>query len=69
MRRGLGAALAAIEGQFYPSAEAEVLALAHAYERAAEWHKRQPPIRPDTPVPKLAEVDDDSRSKKFCQSF
>jgi aspartyl-tRNA(Asn)/glutamyl-tRNA(Gln) amidotransferase subunit A len=30
-----------------------VLALAHAYERATEWHKMQPPLHPDTPVPEL----------------
>lgn len=34
--------------------EGKVLALAHAFERATEWHKRKPPIRPDTPVPPLA---------------
>jgi aspartyl-tRNA(Asn)/glutamyl-tRNA(Gln) amidotransferase subunit A len=35
-------------------AEGKVLALAHAFERATEWHTRRPPIRPDTPVPPLA---------------
>jgi aspartyl-tRNA(Asn)/glutamyl-tRNA(Gln) amidotransferase subunit A len=39
--------------------EARVLALAHAYERAAEWHGRRPPLRPDTPVPPLAGLDDE----------
>ncbi len=39
-------------------AEGKVLALARAYQQATEWHKRQPPIGPDTPVPKLAAVDD-----------
>jgi aspartyl-tRNA(Asn)/glutamyl-tRNA(Gln) amidotransferase subunit A len=39
-------------------AEGKVLALARAYQQATEWHKRQPPIGPDTPVPKLALVDD-----------
>jgi len=39
-------------------AEGRVLALARAYEQATEWHKRQPPIRPDTAVPKLALVDE-----------
>ena len=39
--------------------EARVLALAHAYERATEWHTRKPPLRPDTPVPPLAITDDE----------
>jgi aspartyl-tRNA(Asn)/glutamyl-tRNA(Gln) amidotransferase subunit A len=39
-------------------AEGQVLAAAHAYQQATNWHERQPPIRPDTPVPKLAAVDD-----------
>ena len=34
--------------------EAPVIALAHAYERATQWHTRKPPLKPDTPVPKLA---------------
>ena len=38
--------------------EGRVLALARAYQEVTEWHKRQPPIKPDTPDPKLAEVDD-----------
>jgi len=38
--------------------ESRVLALANAYERATEWHKRRPPLRPDTPVPPLASTDD-----------
>jgi aspartyl-tRNA(Asn)/glutamyl-tRNA(Gln) amidotransferase subunit A len=38
--------------------EGRVLALAHAYQQATDWHKRQPPIRPDTAVPKLAVLDD-----------
>jgi aspartyl-tRNA(Asn)/glutamyl-tRNA(Gln) amidotransferase subunit A len=40
--------------------EARVLALAHAYERATEWHSRKPQIAPDTPVPALAITDEDS---------
>ena len=32
-------------------AEGKVLALAKAYEQATEWHKRLPPLTPDTPVP------------------
>lgn len=39
--------------------DARVLALAHAYERATEWHARTPPLRPDTPVPPLASTDDE----------
>ena len=34
--------------------EGRVLALAAAYERATEWHKRRPPLNPGTPVPPLA---------------
>jgi aspartyl-tRNA(Asn)/glutamyl-tRNA(Gln) amidotransferase subunit A len=39
-------------------AEGKVLALAYAYQQATKWHEHQPPIRPDTPVPKLAVLDD-----------
>jgi aspartyl-tRNA(Asn)/glutamyl-tRNA(Gln) amidotransferase subunit A len=39
-------------------AEGKVLALAQAYQQATDWHKQQPPIRPDTAVPKLADLDD-----------
>ncbi len=38
--------------------EGKVLALAHAFERATEWHKRKPPLTPDMPVPPLAVTDD-----------
>ena len=38
--------------------EGRVLALASAYERATDWHKRKPPLRPDTPVPALAPTED-----------
>ena len=31
--------------------DGKVLALAHAYEKATEWHKRQPPLTADTPKP------------------
>jgi len=34
-------------------AEGKVFALAHAYEQATEWHKRKPPLTPDTPVPEV----------------
>lgn len=40
-----------------PWAEGQVLALAHAYERATSWHKQRPPLTPDMPVPKLASAD------------
>jgi aspartyl-tRNA(Asn)/glutamyl-tRNA(Gln) amidotransferase subunit A len=33
--------------------EARVLALAAAYQKATEWHKRRPPLTPDMPVPAL----------------
>ena len=42
--------------------EGRVLALAAAYEHATEWHKRRPPLTPDTPVPALAPTDEDKDS-------
>jgi aspartyl-tRNA(Asn)/glutamyl-tRNA(Gln) amidotransferase subunit A len=39
--------------------ESKVLALASAYEKATEWHKRNPPLNPDMPVPALKPTDDD----------
>ena len=30
--------------------ESRVLALANAYEKATDWHKRRPPLTPDTPA-------------------
>jgi hypothetical protein len=39
-------------------AELNVLALAHAYEQATEWHKRVPPLNPETKVPPLAVTDE-----------
>ena len=39
-------------------AEVNVLALAHAYEQATEWHKRVPPLNPETKVPPLAVTDE-----------
>jgi aspartyl-tRNA(Asn)/glutamyl-tRNA(Gln) amidotransferase subunit A len=42
--------------------EGKVLALAAAYEHATEWHKRRPPLTPDTPVPALAPTDEDKDS-------
>ncbi len=32
-------------------ADGKVLALAHAYEQATDWHKKKPPLTPDTPKP------------------
>ncbi len=32
-------------------AEIKVLALAHAYQEATDWHKRRPPLQPDTKAP------------------
>jgi aspartyl-tRNA(Asn)/glutamyl-tRNA(Gln) amidotransferase subunit A len=34
--------------------EVNVFALAHAYQEATEWHKRKPPLQPDTKVPVLS---------------
>jgi aspartyl-tRNA(Asn)/glutamyl-tRNA(Gln) amidotransferase subunit A len=39
--------------------EGRVLALAHAYERATDWHKRKPPLTADMKVPPLAATDED----------
>ena len=36
-------------------AEGKVLALAYAYQQATDWHKRRPPLTPDTPVPPIIE--------------
>jgi len=44
--------------------EGKVLALAHAFEQATEFHKKKPPIRPDTPVPPLANTEDDAAPVK-----
>jgi aspartyl-tRNA(Asn)/glutamyl-tRNA(Gln) amidotransferase subunit A len=37
-------------------AEINVLALAYAYQEATEWHKRRPPLQPDTKVPVLSKA-------------
>jgi aspartyl-tRNA(Asn)/glutamyl-tRNA(Gln) amidotransferase subunit A len=37
-------------------AEIDVLALAFAYQEATEWHKRRPPLQPDTKVPVLSKT-------------
>ena len=44
--------------------EGRVLALAHAFEQATEFHAKKPPIRPDTPVPPLATTDEDAPPAK-----
>ena len=36
--------------------EIDVLALAYAYQEATEWHKRQPPLQPDTKAPVLSKT-------------
>ena len=38
--------------------ESKVLALAHAFEQATDFHTKRPPIRPETPVPPLATTED-----------
>jgi aspartyl-tRNA(Asn)/glutamyl-tRNA(Gln) amidotransferase subunit A len=39
-------------------AEGKVLALAHAFEQATDFHAKKPPIRPETPVPPLAATEE-----------
>jgi aspartyl-tRNA(Asn)/glutamyl-tRNA(Gln) amidotransferase subunit A len=36
--------------------ESKVIALAHAYQQATDWHKKQPPLQPDTKVPILSKI-------------
>jgi aspartyl-tRNA(Asn)/glutamyl-tRNA(Gln) amidotransferase subunit A len=36
--------------------EVNVLALAYAYQEATDWHKRKPPLQPDTKVPALSKT-------------
>jgi aspartyl-tRNA(Asn)/glutamyl-tRNA(Gln) amidotransferase subunit A len=36
--------------------EGNVLALAYAYQEATDWHKRRPPLQPDTKVPALSKA-------------
>jgi hypothetical protein len=33
-----------------------VLALAHAYQQATDWHKKRPKLDPDTKVPALSKT-------------
>jgi aspartyl-tRNA(Asn)/glutamyl-tRNA(Gln) amidotransferase subunit A len=42
-------------------AEGKVLALAHAFEQATDFHTKKPPIRPDTAVPPLATTEDEKK--------
>jgi aspartyl-tRNA(Asn)/glutamyl-tRNA(Gln) amidotransferase subunit A len=37
-------------------AEVNVLALAHAYQKATDWHTRKPPLKPDAKVPVLSKI-------------
>ena len=37
-------------------AEGNVLALAHAYQQATDWHTRKPPLQPDAKVPALSKT-------------
>jgi aspartyl-tRNA(Asn)/glutamyl-tRNA(Gln) amidotransferase subunit A len=41
--------------------EGKVLALAYAYQQATDWHKRQPPLTPDTAVPPIVEGKPDAK--------
>jgi aspartyl-tRNA(Asn)/glutamyl-tRNA(Gln) amidotransferase subunit A len=41
--------------------EGRVLALAHAFEQATDFHTKRPPIRPDTPVPPLVRTEDEGK--------
>jgi aspartyl-tRNA(Asn)/glutamyl-tRNA(Gln) amidotransferase subunit A len=36
--------------------ELNVIALAYAYQEATDWHKRKPPLQPDTKVPVLSKT-------------
>jgi aspartyl-tRNA(Asn)/glutamyl-tRNA(Gln) amidotransferase subunit A len=44
--------------------EGKVLALAHAFEQATDFHTKRPPIRPETPVPPLATTDEEREKPK-----
>jgi aspartyl-tRNA(Asn)/glutamyl-tRNA(Gln) amidotransferase subunit A len=41
--------------------EGKVLALAYAYQQATDWHKRRPPLTPETPVPPIVEGKSDAK--------
>ena len=36
--------------------ESRVIALAHAYQQATDWHKKAPPLQPDAKVPTLSKT-------------
>jgi aspartyl-tRNA(Asn)/glutamyl-tRNA(Gln) amidotransferase subunit A len=36
--------------------EASVLALAHAFQRETDWHKKKPGLQPDTKIPTLSKT-------------
>jgi hypothetical protein len=36
--------------------EGNVLALAHAFQRETDWHKKKPGLMPDTKVPMLSKA-------------
>jgi aspartyl-tRNA(Asn)/glutamyl-tRNA(Gln) amidotransferase subunit A len=36
--------------------ESKVIALAHAYQQATDWHKKVPPLQPDAKVPVLSKT-------------
>jgi aspartyl-tRNA(Asn)/glutamyl-tRNA(Gln) amidotransferase subunit A len=40
--------------------EGRVFALANAYEKATEWHKRRPKLSPDMNVPPIKRKDGES---------
>jgi aspartyl-tRNA(Asn)/glutamyl-tRNA(Gln) amidotransferase subunit A len=42
-------------------AEGKVLALAYAYQQATDWHKRRPPLAPETAVPPIIEGKPDAK--------
>ena len=44
--------------------EGKVLALAHAFEQATDFHTKKPPIRAETPVPPLAATDEEREKPK-----
>ncbi len=44
--------------------EGKVLALAHAFEQATDFHTKKPPIRPETPVPPLATTEEREKEER-----
>jgi aspartyl-tRNA(Asn)/glutamyl-tRNA(Gln) amidotransferase subunit A len=49
--------------------EGKVLAFAHAFEQATEFHTKMPPIGPDTPVPPLVTTDEEVPARKSGASL